>query len=284
MSILVLLVLIFIVIKTTLDTQYNQYKKYNKENGYINVFTYWEGPKHIYIEMCFKTMKKNLKQCKIHFLNDKNINEYLPELPKTIKRLPIYQQSDIIRVYLLHKYGGVWIDADTVILKDCRLLFDTDKYDFIGFGNSYLKSQNGYPKPSNGVMCSRKNGVLISRVKNKLDKMIYNLRSNNEYSYFDLGKKVIWESINELQKEQNYKYFHHNSSIDGTRDKNSNWINTKHHISNTFKFTDLLNYKDTHFIMLGNNELSKTNIKYLSEKDILNGDIFLSEIFKIAYN
>lgn len=256
--------------------------KYNTNNK-INIFTYWTGYKCAYIELCLESMKKHLENCNLHILNETNIKNYIPELPKKINKLPVYQQSDIIRVYLLYKYGGVWMDADTILLKDPTKLFDIKNNDYVGFGNSYLSNKCGYPRPSNGVMASRKKGVLISKIKQKIDNKILDISNEEQYPYFSFGKKIIWECIEELQQKNNYKYFHHPSSVDGTRDNNGGWINTKHHISKEFKFKNLLDYSNTYFVMLGNNELSKTPVKKWNKHQLLTGDIFLSEIFRLAF-
>lgn len=256
---------------------YNTYNNtYNKTCNKINVFTYWTGYKYPYIELCIETMKKNLIGCNLHILDEVSIKKYLPELSNDIKLLSIPQQTDIIRVELLYKYGGVWIDADTIIIKNPIKLFDIQNYDFVGFGNSYLSTENGYPKPSNGVMASRKQGELISKIKDKLEIKIKNINKNEPY--FSYGKYVIWECINELLPK--YNYLHHSSSIDGTRDKNMKWINTKQHISYNFDFKDLLSPKNVYFVMLENHVLSKTLIKSWDKSKILSENIFISKLFR----
>lgn len=36
-------------------------------------------------------------------------------------------KSDLLRILLLHKYGGAWIDTDTVLLRDLRCVKITQK-------------------------------------------------------------------------------------------------------------------------------------------------------------
>lgn len=52
-----------------------------------------------------------------------------------------YVQSDILRILLLHKYGGVWFDMDIIFLRDFKPILDQeymyqwgDIIDFEGFG------------------------------------------------------------------------------------------------------------------------------------------------------
>ena len=58
-------------------------------------------------------------------MNQKNI-ETLISLPANWKTLPAYRQSDIIRLRLLEKYGGVWIDASTILLEDLDKFISKD--------------------------------------------------------------------------------------------------------------------------------------------------------------
>ena len=37
-----------------------------------------------------------------------------------------YQQSDLLRILILHKYGGVWIDMDVILLRDFKPILDQE--------------------------------------------------------------------------------------------------------------------------------------------------------------
>ena len=72
-----------------------------------------------YLNLCIKTWKKFLPDYHIKLLDYKSAKIYLGEgIFSNIfcedMTLPI--QVDAIRVALLKKYGGIWMDADTIIL------------------------------------------------------------------------------------------------------------------------------------------------------------------------
>jgi len=57
----------------------------------------------------------------------------LPELPSAFERLAPAHQSDIFRVGALSKYGGMYVDADTFVLKSLAPLFELlANYEYVG--------------------------------------------------------------------------------------------------------------------------------------------------------
>jgi len=250
------------------------------------VWTYWENKKernepYSHIKLCFQTMKKHYAKYNFKILNELTIKNYLPNLREDLNNLMIAQKVDYYRVALLEKYGGVWIDADTIVLKDLEEVFDKldNGYDFVGFGCTGLKCFNGSPYPSNGVMASRPNGLLMSSCLKKLNQMLDT--NNKNYEYFDLGKNTIWKCKNELK---NYNYYHFPSEYDGSRDKEGNWIHSPNHLSKTP--TELLDLNKAFFILLANYELAndEENKWFLNftPEQILYGEFWISDLYRKA--
>ena len=79
-----------------------------------------------------KTWKLNLPaEYKIVILNYSNLQDYLSsKLLKQIlcKDMSFVAQVDAIRIALLNKYGGFWMDADTIIInsKILNTFYDSD--------------------------------------------------------------------------------------------------------------------------------------------------------------
>ena len=77
------------------------------------VFTFWEGKMPDYIKLCMKTWKFDYV-----LLNYENLMDYTVfEIEKT-KRFTLPQMSDAVRVHVLRDQGGIWLDADTIMLTD----------------------------------------------------------------------------------------------------------------------------------------------------------------------
>ena len=84
------------------------------------IFTFWEPKGKIpgYLQLCIKTWKKYLPEYNIIILDYKKAKLYLGKsLFSNIvcKNMTLMLQADAIRVAILKKYGGIWMDADTII-------------------------------------------------------------------------------------------------------------------------------------------------------------------------
>lgn len=92
-------------------------------NGQNNIWVLWlqgEGNMPELVKVCLESIKQNAGDHKVVVLSNSNLYEYI-QLPERITIL--YQDgiisnahySDIIRMTLLSRYGGIWIDA-TILL------------------------------------------------------------------------------------------------------------------------------------------------------------------------
>ena len=181
------------------------------------LWTYWDdlsGNTPSIIDLCYQTV---IKHCSNSFdvvrLNSNNIKDYLPEINEysnDVDKLQIAHKVDLYRIMLLYKYGGLYIDADTIVLKDpIEIMHKLTKYDYVGFGCSGNNCKYGYMKPSNGILASRPNTYLMGHI---LMSILKKIKNQTKLNYFDVGKYIIW---NELKKIEEYEYYHYSNNYDG---------------------------------------------------------------------
>lgn len=264
----------------------NKLELYKSINNKPIIWQYWENKPGIkkppsYINLCFKTVKKHCKNnFDIIILDEKTVYNYLPDLRSDLDQLLIPQKTDYIRIKLLYTYGGIWLDADTIVMSNLKPIINKlNKYDFIGFGCTGHKCFNGYPRPSNQAMASRKNGLLCKNILENVDKKL-DIKKEN-YSYFSLGKKIIWVELRRLQRNRDYKYYHYDSSYDGSRLKTGRWVSEKYYLN---KEVELVDESKLFFIFLTNTFMIKDK-KYkeffkMSEKEILEQEYWISQMFR----
>ena len=86
------------------------------------IWTYWSQANVMpeFNKLCIETWRKKNPDFVIHVLNDENILKFisLNELPKYFFEItPLQSRSDVVRLALLKKYGGIWMDSSIICLK-----------------------------------------------------------------------------------------------------------------------------------------------------------------------
>lgn len=248
------------------------------------VWLYWENKPDSttpnYISLCRESVIKNCsKELNVIILTTYNIRKYLPNLRSDINQLSLPQKVDYIRLYILQKYGGIYLDSDIILFKTPNYLLNLLRnYDFIGFGsNSILHRYKHitYGKISNWAMCSRKNGILVSKCLDEANRI---LNSSVNIDYHTLGRELLWNQINFLQKRNNYEYYHF-PSINLERDLNGYKLTNKRFESNE----NLDNNYDPYFTILYNTAPGfSENFLKKSKKELLNSNMLVSQLFRKA--
>lgn len=112
------------------------------------VYTFWEPRENIpfYLRLCMETWKKYLPNATIVVLDYKNIGEFIDvrELGLNLfsGKFSLALIADAIRVALLAKHGGVWMDVDTIILNSNaeKYFLPDEKHRTVFFGDTEEKS------------------------------------------------------------------------------------------------------------------------------------------------
>jgi hypothetical protein len=287
---ILLIILIIIFLNKDINNKNIGYENFNNINKPY-LWVYWENKENKLtppiIELCIEIMKLKLSN-NFNFvkLDQNNIYDYIPEIKEKkhiLDKLIIAHRVDYYRVLLLNKYGGLYLDADIIVLNDLKDVIDKmNKYDYIGFGCTGYECSNGYGKPSNWAMASKPNGILISRLKIYLDNVLENISPTN-IEYHTFGKLAIWNVLNNLIDNKNYKYYHYDSSKIGTRDINDLWITNDKLVSN--KKIKFPNENDLYFIVFYNSDAEKILENYFKNKtknDLINGDSNISYFLRKA--
>lgn len=212
---LILIIFTFIILFYFLKYKKSIIESYSNNKPYIWMF--WETlpgkNKPGYIDLCYKSVVHNCSNCfNIIYLNESNIKNYIPEIDKyNINHLKIQHKADIYRYLLLNKYGGLWVDADILVLKClCKYYKNLENYDYVGFGCGYnkqfcSKSLYGYGSPLNWLMGSKPNTkflkCIISNVEEKL-------KNKDKVKYHEIGKSVLKKCHDQLRESDNWSYYH----------------------------------------------------------------------------
>jgi hypothetical protein len=172
-----------------------------KVNG-RNVFMFWIGKDYKLIKLLRDIIYhhgNNEQAYTVHLINHDNIFDYIDNekdfIPDTFftNLIPAHQ-ADFLRVYLLNKYGGIWLDSDTLVLNDLSSLFELMEKSK-GF---FIKEDNKYIW--NGVFGSRANTPLM----NAWMKDVYDtLFKKKTMRWSEIGS----ESLDSFYSQNGHEYF-----------------------------------------------------------------------------
>lgn len=94
------------------------------------IWVYWDNPNDMppYIGICLATMRRNTKGWEFNLVTDENLFDWLPDMRKDLHKVvnakrpglsgrhTVVHQSNYIKASLLYKYGGIALDADTIVM------------------------------------------------------------------------------------------------------------------------------------------------------------------------
>jgi len=102
------------------------------------VWMCWTGnnPMPPHLQLCLRTVERN-SGLPVVLVTPKNVLEYVPEPHPAYQHLHLAHRADYLRCYLLHHYGGIYLDVDTICLRSLTGLFDLlEQYQAVGYDGS----------------------------------------------------------------------------------------------------------------------------------------------------
>ena len=156
------------------------------------IWTFWDSPTASpLVEICFEQIRRILPDYTFNIITKTNANQFLENLPQLRTDISFINYTDLIRLRLLEKYGGIWMDASVLLTEDLDWLHQLKSRfnpDFIGFSADFFSNDEKYPLMETWFLASNPNNVFIKNWSQEFQKC-YN--SPHPHQYFDLEKKTI---------------------------------------------------------------------------------------------
>jgi FkbM family methyltransferase len=154
----------------------------------LPVWLYWEGELPDWINECRKTVFAHATN--VQLIDPARFDE-LRDYDRDIElgNLCTAHRADFIRAFLLAKFGGLWVDADCVVMRSLLPLMKfLNEYDFIGY-----KERGGYV--SNNFMGAKQGSEIAIAYYNCVCSI---LRSGKTLEWLTLGSNALTATINEI--------------------------------------------------------------------------------------
>lgn len=151
-----------------------------------NVYLYWVGKEYKLIEILRNIIYLHSKSgngYNVIFINHDNIRDYISNIPECFWKLSLAHQADFVRVNVIHDYGGIWLDSDTLVMESLDSLFEI------------LNIKEGFLiKECNKTLC---NGVFGSKAGTDLMKKwkedMYNIlnKKKTKIGWTEIGGAIL---------------------------------------------------------------------------------------------
>ncbi|WP_139420673.1 glycosyltransferase family 32 protein [Chryseobacterium mulctrae] len=137
----------------------------NKDQIPKIIWIYWDPIKDSpLVDICLQQIQILHPDYKVNIVNKDTLSSFLQNVPQKNDALPFANYSDIIRLALLEKYGGIWIDASILITNNLDWVFNFKndyKTDVIGFFADFITTDLDFPILETWFLAASKNNHFI---------------------------------------------------------------------------------------------------------------------------
>lgn len=170
------------------------------------IWTYWSGAKSPCAKACQKSWKDNTSKFIVNELDKNSVKEYIPDFPEVPPGVPIQLITDLIRLTLLERFGGMWMDYTVLLTQPVDWVTDTlksNECEALAFYNehpSHYRRDLQRPIIENGLIAARPQSMFITRWRELFEECIL---SGRYLTYF--REKSHYDSLvsNFLMHDQN---------------------------------------------------------------------------------
>lgn len=148
------------------------------------VWSYWEGPCPPLIELCLRTLAERGGAT---ILDRRGFDElWCSDRDLPIDELYVVHRADFVRAHLLRHYGGVWIDADCILLKSLQPLLAEMGESDLGY---FCQKVGGI---ANNFIAARKAAPVV---RDYYERVVSHLRERRPIDWIELGTIPLTQAI-----------------------------------------------------------------------------------------
>ncbi|KZX51320.1 hypothetical protein A3709_10910 [Halioglobus sp. HI00S01] len=163
-----------------------------------NLWLYWENlpgvQEYPYISLCRKVIKYHSEGLNLRVVTPDNLKRFLPDLHPNIEKITrtgfgsepcLAIKTGIIRVFLLEKYGGLYLDSDAIPLRPLApILYELEHYEFIGVRRVTAPTKH----VANNFMATNARGGLITEYANLIRE---HLDHRSDFYWGEIGAHML---------------------------------------------------------------------------------------------
>lgn len=140
------------------------------------IWTYWQtSPPPAFVQACLANWRHFAPDHELRLLDRHSLAPWLPALRADFDALPAYRQADCLRIHLLARHGGVWMDASTLLSRDLGWLHEArarHAAEYVGFYIDRYSTRPELPIIENWFMASVPGGSFAMALAAAFDRAL----------------------------------------------------------------------------------------------------------------
>lgn len=226
-ALVILAIFLFIVLVLYVVCKQDYLSEAFKDNTIPkNIWIFWNNPinekTQFSIRLCYEIIKKNCEGYNINILNLKNYKQYVTDnrIINLIDngKLTYTQISDILRLYVIYKYGGIYLDASIILLDSLDWVYEYNKmgYNLIMYKNTKHTTDDKNPVLESWFIAASPNNNFLKLSLDKLVKIfekqdlkeeLQKLLSNKDVNYQNFITHGVYHMVYFVFIYILYKYY-----------------------------------------------------------------------------
>lgn len=140
------------------------------------IWTYWQAtPAPEFIQACIANWRQFAPDHEVRLLDRSSLDAWLPALRADFDSLPAHRQADWLRLQLLARHGGLWMDASMLLSRDLAWLHETQRRrgaDYVGFYIDRYTTRPALPIIGHWMMASVPGGRFVTALAAAFDQAL----------------------------------------------------------------------------------------------------------------
>jgi len=139
------------------------------------VWAYWSGgaPPPL-IARCFANWRRFNPGFSIRILDDGNVRDHVGDLPEALAHASATLRADWIRLELLRRHGGIWLDASTVLTASLAWVLQAQQAggDLVGYYLARYTTDAAFPVVENWFLAAPPGSALIEDLQQEFTDVV----------------------------------------------------------------------------------------------------------------
>lgn len=158
------------------------------------IWLYWEGELPLFVEKCVENIKNKNPTYEVNFLTPQTVHNFCNINDSHLKNATPQQKADLIRFDLIYQFGGIWLDASTIVYENLDWIQDViskNKTNSFAYYRAKNTTNSQYPVLENWLLASTEKNIFFKKWFDEL------------YLAIKLGPKTYIQQLKET--EENYQ-------------------------------------------------------------------------------